>query len=142
VDPIVVPAPPRSSYNPNRPVSDLIASQIKFFQHIELKRGDLGVDPKIGGNIHTEAGAAQYIGAVTRALRSKSPVAAAAPKPTILSRTKSAKKPPSAEPLSSAAGASETTSAAPTKTPVKKGAKQSSTKPIPKAGAGNNKGKR
>jgi hypothetical protein len=142
VDPIVVPAPPRSSYNPNRPVSDLIASQIKFFQHIELKRGDLGIDPKIAGNIHTEAGAAQYIAAVTHVLRGKTPVTAAAPKLTIVSRTKSAKKPLSAEPLSIAAAASETTSVAPKKTSARKTAKQPSTKPTPKPGASDNKGKR
>jgi hypothetical protein len=142
VDPIFVPAPPRSSYNPNRPVSDLIASQIKFFQHIELKRGDLVIDPKIAGNIHTEAGAARYIAAVTSALRGKAPATAAAPKLTIVSRTKSAKKPLSAEPLSIAAAAGETTSSSPKKTRARKVAKQSSTKRAPKPGASNNKGQR
>jgi hypothetical protein len=142
VDPIVVPAPPRSSYNPDRTVSDLIVSQIKFFQHIELKRGDLGIDPRIAGNIHTEGGAAQYIAAATRALHSKTPIAAAPSKLKIVSRTKAAKKPPSAEPLSIAAAASETTSAAPTKTPARKAAKPSSAKPTPKPGARNNKGEK
>lgn len=142
MDPIVVPAPPRSSYNPSRPVSDLIASQIKFFQHIELKRGDLGIDPKVADNIHTEARAAQYIAAVTHALRSKTPVTAAAPKLKIVSRTKSAKKPLSAKPLSIAAAAGETTSSAPKKTPARRAAKKSSTKPTSKPRARNNKGKR
>jgi hypothetical protein len=141
VDPIVVPAPPRSSYNPNRPVSDLIASQLKRFQELEHKRGDLGIDPEIAGNIHTEGGAAQYIAAATHALRSKTPVAAAPPKLKIVSRGKSAKKPPSAEPLSIAAAASETTPAAPKKTPARRTAKQSSAKPTPKPRAKNNKGK-
>jgi hypothetical protein len=111
VDPIVVPAPPPSSYNPNRPVSDLIKSQIKFFQHIELKRGDLGIDPKIAGNIHTEAGAAQYIAAVTHALRGKTPVTAAPLKLEIASRTKPAKKWAAGEPLSIATAASAATPA-------------------------------
>ena len=140
MDPIIVPAPPRSSYNPDRPVSDLIASQIKFFQHLELKRGDLGIDPKIAGNIHTEGGTAQYIAAATHALRGKTPLAAA-PRLAIVSRTRSAKKPLSDEPLAFAAAASETTSAAPKKTSTRGAAKQSSTKPAPKPGAGNSKGK-
>lgn len=142
MDPIVVPAPPRSSYNPNRPVSDLIASQLKRFQELEHKRGDLGIDPEIASNIHTEGGAAQYIAAATHALRSKTPVAAAPPKLKIVSRGKSAKKPPSAEPLSIAAAASQSTSVGPKKSPARKAAKQSSIKPAPKPGKKNNKGKR
>jgi hypothetical protein len=73
MDPISVPAPPRSSYNPNRRVSDLLLSQLKHFQHIEQKRGDLGIDPAISRDIYTEAGAARYITAMTRALQGKSP---------------------------------------------------------------------
>ena len=142
MDPIVVPAPPRSSYNPSRPVSDLIASQIKFFQHIELKRGDLGIDPKVADNIHTEARAAQYIAAVTHALRSKTPAAAAAPKLKIVSRTKSAKKPLSAKPLSIAAAASEALSSAPKKTAARRVAQKSSIKATSKPRARNTKGKR
>ena len=69
MDPIPVPAPPRSAYNPNRRVSDLLYSQLQHFQHIEKKRGDLGIDPAIAANIHTEGGAAIYIAAVTNALR-------------------------------------------------------------------------
>jgi hypothetical protein len=69
MDPISVPAPPRSAYNPNRRVSDLLYSQLQHFQHIEKKRGDLGIDPDIAANIHTEGGAAIYIAAMTNALR-------------------------------------------------------------------------
>ncbi len=47
MDPILVPAPPRSSYNQNRRVSDLLYNQLRHFQHVELKRGDLGIDPEI-----------------------------------------------------------------------------------------------
>jgi hypothetical protein len=142
VNPIVVAAPPRSAYNPNRRVSDLLFSQLKHFQHVELKRGDLGIDPELARNIYTEGGAAQYIAAVTNALRSRTPVAAAPTKLTIVSRTKSAKKAPSAEPLSIAAVATETTVVAPKKTSARKAARKSSTQPPSKPGAGNNKGKR
>jgi hypothetical protein len=142
VDPIAVAAPPRSAYNPNRRVSDLLFSQLKHFQHVELKRGDLGIDPEIARNIYTEGGAAQYIAAVTHALRSRTPIAAATPKLTIVSRTKSAKKPPSGEPLSLAAAAGETVSVAAKKTSARKAARKSLTQPTSKPGAGNNKGKR
>lgn len=142
MDPIVVPAPPRSSYNPNRRVSDLIKSQIEFFQHIELKRGDLAIDPKIAGNIDTEAGAAQYIAAVTHSLRGKTPITTAAPKLKIVSRTKSASKPFSAEPLSIAAAAGKSTSPAMKKTSARKAAKKSLPNLTPKPRAGKSKGKR
>ena len=69
MNPILVPAPPRSAYNQNRRVSDLLFSQLKLFQHIELKRGDLGIPPDIARDIYTEAGAARYIAAVTKAVR-------------------------------------------------------------------------
>jgi hypothetical protein len=141
VEPVIVPAPPRAAYNPNRPISDLITSQIKFFQHIELKRGDLGIDPKIAGNVHTEAGAAEYIAAVAHALRGKTTVATPAPKLKIISRTKSSKKQPAAQPLSIAAAAGETTSSSSKKSSARRAAKRSSTKPTPKRGEGKNKGK-
>ena len=142
MNPIAVAAPPRSAHNPNRRVSDLLLSQLKHFQHVELKRGDLGIDPELARNIYTEGGAAQYIAAVTHALRSRTPVAAATPKLTIVSRTKSAKKPLTGVPLSIAAAASETISAAPKKTSARKVARKSSTQPTSKPGTGNNKGKR
>lgn len=113
MDPIPVPAPPRSAYNPNRRVSDLLLNQLKHFQHVELKRGDLGIDPALARNIHTEAGAAQYIAAITRALCSKA-----------------------------SAAASETTPAAPKNPPTQNAAKKSSAKSTAKPGARNNKGKR
>jgi hypothetical protein len=138
VDPIPVPAPPRSAYNPNRRVSDLLYSQLNHFQHVELKRGDLGIDPELARNIHTEGGAAQYIAAITHALRSKTPAIAAPPSLKIVSRTKSAKRLPNAEPLSIAASASDTTPAPPNKSPAKK----SPAKPSSKPGAKNRKGKR
>ena len=69
MNPVLVPAPPRSSYNQNRRVSDLLLSQIRHFQHLELKRGDLGIPADIARDIYTEAGAARYIAAMTHALR-------------------------------------------------------------------------
>ncbi len=69
MDPILVPAPPASAYNPLRRVSDLLLSQLKLFQHVETKHGKLAIDPKLASDIHTEAGAAAYIAAVTTALR-------------------------------------------------------------------------
>jgi hypothetical protein len=69
VKPILVPAPPRSAYNHNRRVSDLLLSQLKHFQHVELKHGRLEIPSAIARDVYTEAGAARYIAAVTRALR-------------------------------------------------------------------------
>lgn len=69
MNPVPVPAPPRSAYNPNRRVSDLLLSQIRHFQHLELKRGDLGIPAAMARDIYTEAGAARYIAAMTHALR-------------------------------------------------------------------------
>jgi hypothetical protein len=74
VDPIPVPAPPRSSYNHNRRVSDLLFSQLKHFQHVAEKHGALGIPADLGRDIYTEAGAARYIAAVTRALRGTMPL--------------------------------------------------------------------
>jgi hypothetical protein len=83
VNPILVPAPPRSAYNPNRRVSDLLLSQVRHFQHIELKRGDVGIPADVARDVYTEGGAARYIAALTKALRGKpaAPAAAAQPKP-------------------------------------------------------------
>jgi hypothetical protein len=118
MDPIVVPAPPSDSYNPNRRVSDLILGQLKHFQHVETKHGKLGIDPAVARDIYTEAGAARYITAITRALRGQSsaapanlvvmPLATAAPKPV---------------PLALAAAA-DTPSAPATKSPARKAAKK------------------
>jgi hypothetical protein len=70
VDPIVVPAPPKSAFNKNRRVSDLIQSQLKHFQHVAHKKG-MQLDPALARDIATEAGAARYIAAVMRQLRAQ-----------------------------------------------------------------------
>lgn len=89
MEPIPVPAPPKSSFNKNRRVSDLLLAQLKHFQHVEHKQG-ITIDPALARDIHTEAGAARYITQVTRAIRSQSkpsgiavvPSATPAPKPS------------------------------------------------------------
>jgi hypothetical protein len=107
MDPIQVPAPPRAAYNPNRRVSDLILGQLKHFQHVETKHGHLGIDPAVARDIHTEAGAARYIAAITRALRGQTsakpaklatmPAAKVARKPVPLALAASAATPPAAK---------------------------------------------
>ena len=126
MDPILVPAPPRSAYNPNRRVSDLLYSQLQHFQHIEKKRGDLGIDPAISSNIHTEGGAALYIAAVTRALRG---TAAAAPaKLAVLPTPKPAKKPVASLPLAIAAVAENSSPPRKKSVPQKAGKKKTAKK--------------
>ena len=143
MDPISVPAPPRSAYNQNRRVSDLLLNQLKHFQHVEMKRGDLGIDPGIARDIYTEGGAAKYIAAVTIALRGETSATAAAPsKLTLVPTRKPAKKALNSVPLSIAAAAGKTTSAAPKKTPAKKAAtKRPPAKPSPKPTAKSTKRK-
>jgi len=122
VEPIVVPAPPRSAYNHNRRISDLLLSQLKHFQHVEKKSGDFGIDPEIARNIHTEAGAAKYIAAVTTTLRARG-LAGTATKPVLgmPPAKQSAKKSPKVTPL--AIAASTTKTSAPKKSSSKKPAK-------------------
>jgi hypothetical protein len=117
MDPISVPAPPRSAYNPSRRVSDLLYSQLQHFQHIEKKRGDLGINPALARNIHTEGGAALYIAAVTNALRKTNE-----PTPTNLAPVPAptpAQTPPTPAPVALAAAPA---------TPPKKAAKKSAKK--------------
>lgn len=109
MEPIVVPAPPRSAYNHNRRVSDLLLHQLKHFQHVEMKSGDFGIDPEIARNIHTEAGAAKYIAAVTTTLRARG-LAGTATQPALsmVPAKKSVKKSPTTAPLAIAAAAAKT----------------------------------
>jgi hypothetical protein len=88
VEPIVVPAPPKSAFNKNRRVSDLLLHQLRHFQHVAHKQG-MQVDPALARDIATEAGAARYIATVTRQIRAQArpsgialvPPAPAAPAP-------------------------------------------------------------
>lgn len=83
---IRVPAPPPQAFQKNRPISDLVKSQIKHFQHLEHKLQLKLSRPFSPNDLTTEAGAAQYIAEVTAALCSRAPVpvpvrATATPKP-------------------------------------------------------------
>ena len=71
MEPILVPAPPKSAFNKNRPVSDLLSGQLKHFQHVEHKHG-IAIDRASSADLHTEAGAASYILRMTQAIRSQS----------------------------------------------------------------------
>jgi hypothetical protein len=71
MDPIFVPAPPKSAFNKNRRVSDLLVGQLKHFQHVELKNG-IQIEPALARDIYTEGGAARYITQITRAIRAQS----------------------------------------------------------------------
>jgi len=127
MDPVLVPAPPRSAYNPNRRVSDLLYNQLKHFQHVEMKRGDLGIDAEAARNIHTEGGAAKYIAAVTVALRGK-PLAPSASRNLAVMAAPKPVKEPQAETALSIAAAAETSSASAKGTATKAAKKGSGAK--------------
>jgi hypothetical protein len=71
MEPILVPAPPKSAFNKNRAPSDLLVSQVRHFQHVEHKSG-IAIDAAMARDVQTEAGAARYILEVTRAIRRQS----------------------------------------------------------------------
>jgi hypothetical protein len=68
MEPIRVPGPSATAFHKNRRISDLLLWQVAHFQHVAKKRS-LKIDPDIARDVHTEGGAARYIGTVTRALR-------------------------------------------------------------------------
>jgi hypothetical protein len=68
MEPIRVPRPPQTSFNRNRPVSDLLQAQIKHFQHLESKLPDESRSPYAPHELSTESAAAQYIAHMTRVL--------------------------------------------------------------------------
>jgi hypothetical protein len=80
MEPIQVPKPSPTAFNKNRPISDLIRKQIDHFQHIQ-KKHKIEIDPAVGQELDTEGGAARYIAAMTRALRSQALGAIAAVTP-------------------------------------------------------------
>lgn len=86
MDPIPVPAPPKSSFNKNRCVSDLLLSQLKHFQHLAHKQG-IELDPAPEHDIYTEGGAARYIAGITRIVRGISQQSSG--KPVLAARTAS-----------------------------------------------------
>jgi hypothetical protein len=110
VEPIVAPAPPKSAFNKNRRVSDLLQSQLKHFQHVVHKQG-MQIDPALARDLATEAGAARYIATITREIRAQSkpaqpqsspialvrPAPGAAPQPGTIQKL-AASAPPSSTP--------------------------------------------
>jgi hypothetical protein len=70
MEPIQVPKPSPTAFNKSRPISDLIRNQIDHFQHIQ-KKHKIEIAPAAGLDLNTEGGAAKYITAMTRALRTK-----------------------------------------------------------------------
>ena len=68
MDPVHVPRPPQSSFNKNRPISDLIKAQIKHFQHLEAKLPPQDRSPLAAHELTTESAAAQYIAHMTSVL--------------------------------------------------------------------------
>jgi hypothetical protein len=107
VESIVVPAPPKSAFNKNRRVSDLLLAQLKHFQHVAHKQG-MQIDPALERDVATEAGAARYIATVTRQMRAQArppgialvpPTAAArARQPGVIQDMAAATQPPAAPP--------------------------------------------
>jgi hypothetical protein len=78
---ILVPGPPPEAFRKNRPISDLIKSQIKHFQHLEHKL-HLTLPTKFSPHdLTTEAAASQYIAEMTAALRGRTSSVQAAPTP-------------------------------------------------------------
>jgi len=125
---IRVPAPPRQSFHKERPISDLLASQIKHFKHLETKL-DLTM-PTASHRIATENDAAQYIAEMTHALLNRTPQTSAAPGPTPPPGTKPrlvprraparAARPAQGIPIAAAASASKPKKAAKKKASAKK----------------------
>jgi hypothetical protein len=62
---IRVPKPAPEAFHKNRRVSDLLMSQVAHFQHVAQKNA-LQIDPDVARDVHTEGGAARFIGTVTR----------------------------------------------------------------------------
>jgi len=108
MEPVRFTAAPKSSFNWDRPPSDLLQSQLKHFKHLE-KKLDLGVDPLLGTRLGTENGAAIYIAAITRALRTRALGAKARSGVAVMPPPRSAA--PFSEPLTLAASAANAESA-------------------------------
>ena len=103
MEPIRVPAPPKSAFNKHRRVSDLIRKQVNHFKHLEDKLPEHLRSRIPQHHVVTEDDAARYIAPMTRLLLSQ-PVAAQQPSPAV---PITAKKGPKAAPrtLSLAAAA-------------------------------------
>lgn len=67
---IRVGAPPKSAFNQDRPISDLIRSQVEHLKHVEERLTPEQRSTIPAGEIKTEAEAARYIAAMTAILQS------------------------------------------------------------------------
>jgi hypothetical protein len=67
---IRVGAPPKSAFNQDRPISDLIRSQVEHLKHVEERLTPEQRSTIPSGEIKTEAEAAKYIAAITAVLQS------------------------------------------------------------------------
>jgi hypothetical protein len=84
---IQVPRPPKEAFNKDRPVSDLIRSQVEHFRHVESKLPQAQRSTLPQDYIRTEHEAAQYISEMTALLLSQStPSSPIRPAPTVMSR--------------------------------------------------------
>ena len=84
MEPIVVPETPKSAFNKNRRVSDLIRKQVEHFKHLEGK-----LPPEIRASlpqhaIVSEDDAARYIAAMTRFFLSGKAAATKPGKPVLM----------------------------------------------------------
>jgi hypothetical protein len=105
VEPIVAPAPPKSAFNKNRRVSDLLLAQMKHFQHVAHKKG-MQIDAALERDVASEAGAARYIATVTRQIHAQARPSgmtvvpptpgAPAPQPGVVPDPAAAPQPPAA----------------------------------------------
>lgn len=68
---IRVPGPPPEAFRKNRPISDLIKSQVGHFQHLEHKLKITLPTKFLPHDLTTEAAASQYIAEMTAALRNR-----------------------------------------------------------------------
>jgi hypothetical protein len=130
---IRVPAPSPQAFRKSRPISDLVKSQIKHFQHLEHKL-QLSLPTKFSPHdLTTEAAAAQYIAEMTTALRGPSGTGkASAPiltPPQKPDSTPARRSPPkSHKPTRQSRGIAKTTSSAPKKSHAKKHASAKSSR--------------
>lgn len=84
MDPILVPGPPKTAFDKNRRMSDLIRKQIAHFKHLEEK-----LPPDLRASlpqhrILTEDDAARYIAPMTQLLLARAAAVQAAKTPTVL----------------------------------------------------------
>jgi hypothetical protein len=83
MEPIHVPRPPKEAFNKDRPVSDLIRSQVEHFQHLESKLPASVREAIPQQRVTTEGDAARYIAAMTHVLLGQAPGSSAA-RPALL----------------------------------------------------------